>query len=502
MGDYLHAIAHSFLVLTDPTVVLLIFGGSLGGIIFGAIPGLSVPMAVAVTLPFTYGMTAMQGLATMCGVYIGGMSGGLVSAILIGIPGTPGAVSTVFDGFPMARKGEGGMAMGIGIWSSFFGGLIGCLVLMFSAPAIANVALKFGPWELFSLIVFGMTILATIGGGSVIKGLISGVLGMIAGTVGADPIFNEGRLLFGFNSLMGGIPFVPAMIGMYAVSQLMMDVEGTESWTPDATKADKAPRLPVVRSVLVTLRYYKETLFATAVGVFIGALPGAGSIISNIFAYDQIKRFSKHPEKFGTGIPEGIIASEAANSSVAGGSLIPMITLGIPGNAISAIMMGAVVLHGIQPGPLFISTQPDLAYGLFMAFVFANFTVLLIQIYFVKIAAYFLRISRAILAPVIFIFCVVGSYSVGYRLFDLYLVAVSGIIAYIMVKLKVPLAPFVLGLVLTPIAETNMRVALMTDPNPWLFLTRPVSAFFLLLALVSIGWTIRSTRPHDKYKGI
>ncbi|MEW6673716.1 MAG: tripartite tricarboxylate transporter permease [Thermodesulfobacteriota bacterium] len=498
MGDYLNAVIHSFSVLMDPSIVLLVCIGSIGGIVFGAIPGLSVPMAVAVTLPFTYGMTPMQGLATMCGVYIGGMSGGLVSAILIGIPGTPGAVSTVFDGFPMARKGEGGMALGIGIWASFFGGLLGCLVLMFSAPGIANAALKFGPWELFSLIVFGMTILATIGGGSVIKGLVSGVLGMIAGTVGADPIFNEGRMMFGFNILMGGIPFVPAMIGMYAVSQLMQDVEKTESWTADPPKTDKTPRIPVWRSAIVTLKHYKETLFATGVGVFIGALPGAGSIISNIFAYDQIKKFSKHPEKFGTGIPEGIIASEAANSSVAGGSLIPMITLGIPGNAISAIMMGAVVLHGIQPGPLFISTQPELAYGLFMAFVFANFSVLLIQIYFVRIAVFFLRISRALLAPVIFVFCVVGAYSVSYRLFDLYLVAISGIIAYIMVKLKVPLAPFVLGLVLTPIAETNMRVALMTDPNPWLFTTRPISLFFLILSLISIGWTIKSSKPHKQ----
>jgi putative tricarboxylic transport membrane protein len=498
MDTYLQLVVQSLVILVDPKILLFIFSGALGGIIFGAIPGLSVPMAVAITLPFTYGMTPMEGLATMCGVYIGGMSGGLISAILLGIPGTPGAVATVFDGFPMARKGEGGMALGIGIWASFWGGLLGCLVLMMAAPVLLTYILYFGPWEIFSLIIFGMTILATIGGGSVIKALVSGVLGMIAGCVGTDPIFNTGRLTFGMGILMGGIPFIPLLIGMFAVSQLMFDLEKTQAWREEAKRVTSAPRMPFFRSMMVTIKYYKETLFASAVGIFMGALPGLGSVISNIFSYDQIKRFSKKPELFGTGIPQGVIASEAANSSVAGGSLIPMITLGIPGNSISAIMMGAVMLHGIQPGPLFMSSNPELTYGLFTAFVFANVAVLLLQIFVVKVSVKVLRVPGALLTPLILIFCVVGSYSVNYLLLDIYLVSVTGIIAYGMIKLGIPLAPFIIGLILTPIAETNLRIALMTSSDLWLFVTRPISGIFLLLAVFSLLWSIKLLRPRKK----
>jgi putative tricarboxylic transport membrane protein len=499
METYATAVLHSLWVLVDPKILFLIFAGSLGGIVFGAIPGLSVPMAVTLTLPFTFGMSPMQGLATMCGVYIGGMSGGLISAILIGIPGTPSAVATVWDGFPMARKGEGGMALGIGVWASFWGGLIGCLVLMLSAPPLATYVLKFGPWEIFSLIIFGMTILATLeGGGSVLKALISGALGMITGCVGADPIFNTGRLIFGMSVLMGGIPFIPLLIGMFAVSQLMSDVEKRPAWKEEARSLGAPPRMPVVRSMIVTIQHWKEVLVATAIGVFMGALPGLGSVISNIFSYDQIKRFSKHPELFGTGIPAGIVASEAANSSVAGGSLIPMITLGIPGNAISAIMFGAVILHGIQPGPLFMSSNPDLTYGLFTAFVFANLAVLLLQILFVRLSVKVLNIPMAILVPFVFIFCVVGAYSINFTLLDIYLVPITGIFAYGMVKLGIPLAPFIIGLILTPIAETSLRIALMTSNDLWLFVTRPISGLFLLLTVLSLLWSVHLIRGREK----
>lgn len=256
--------------------------------------------------------------------------------------------------------------------------------------------------------------------------------------------------------------------------------------------------MPVFRSMVVTIQHWKEALFATAVGIFMGALPGLGSVISNIFSYDQVKRFSKNPELFGTGIPAGIVASEAANSSVAGGSLIPMITLGIPGNAISAIMFGAVILHGIQPGPLFMSSNPELTYGLFTAFVFANFAVLLLQILFVRVSVKVLNIPMAILVPFVFVFCVVGAYSINFTLLDMYLVPITGILAYGMVKVGIPLAPFIIGLILTPIAETNLRIALMTSSDLWLFVTRPISGLFLFLTVLSLVWSIRLVKGREQ----
>lgn len=491
---YFQAVGHSFTVLTDPTILLLVFIGSICGILAGAIPGISVPMAIVLTLPFTFGMTPINGMATMCGVYIGGMSGGLVTAILLGIPGSPSAVATVFDGFPMQRKGEGGMALGVGIWASFWGGVLGCLTLMVTAPFMAPYVLKFGPWEIFSLIMFGMTIIASLGEKSIVKGLLSGVLGILVGSIGADPIYNTPRLTFGIGAVIGGVPFVPTMIGMYAVSQLMLDTEKSQAWKQEVKKIVMPDRVPFLSAMFVTVRKWKETLLASAIGIFIGALPGAGSAIANIFAYDQVKKFSKKPELFGTGIPEGVVASEAANSAVAGGSLIPTVTLGLPGNMITAIMMGALLMHGIQPGPLFMQTQSELAYGLFTILLFANVSVLVLQIFFVKVAAKLLNVPGALLIPIIFVFCVIGAYSVNSVLFEMYLVSITGIMAYGMVKGGIPLAPFILGLILAPIAETNFRVALMTDRDLWLFLTKPISGFFLLLSVFSIVWAYRQLK--------
>jgi putative tricarboxylic transport membrane protein len=488
---YFEAIGHSLTVFTDPTIWVLVFIGSAAGILAGCVPGISVPMAIVLTLPFTFGMKPINGLAVMSGVYIGGMSGGLVTAILLGIPGSPSAVATVFDGFPMQRKGEGGLALGVGIWASFWGGIIGCLSLMICAPFMAPYVLKFGPWEIFSMIVFGMTIIASLGEKSISKGLISGVLGMIVGCIGADPVYNIPRLTFGIGAVVGGVPFVPTMIGMYAVSQLMLDTEKWQAFKMEAKKNVTPDKVPFFRSLMVTLRAWKEMLFSSLIGIFMGALPGAGSAIANIFAYDQVKKFSKHPEKFGTGVPEGLIASEASNSAVAGGSLIPTVTLGLPGNMIAAIMMGALLIHNIQPGPLFMRTQPDLAYGLFTILLFANFSVLLLQVGFVRIAGKLLNVPGALLIPGIFVFCVIGAYSMNSVLFEMYLVFITGVMAYAMVKGGIPLAPFILGLILAPIMETNFRVALMTDANAWLFLTKPISGFFLVISVASIIWSYR-----------
>jgi putative tricarboxylic transport membrane protein len=356
---------------------------------------------------------------------------------------------------------------------------------------MAPYVLKFGPWEIFSLIVFGMTIIASMGEKSISKGLISGVLGMIVGCIGSDPIYNTPRLTFGVGAVVGGVPFVPTLIGMYAVSQLMLDTEKWAAFKTEVKLHVNPDRVPIFGSMMVVFRKWKEVLFSSAIGIYIGALPGAGSAIANIFAYDQVKKFSKHPELFGTGIAEGVVASEASNSAVAGGSLIPTVTLGLPGNMIAAIMMGALLVHNIQPGPLFMQTQSDLAYGLFTILLFSNVTVLLMQFYFVRVAGKLLNIPGALLIPIIFVFCVIGAYSMNSVLFEMYLVSLTGIMAYAMVKGGIPLAPFILGLILAPIMETNFRVALMTDSSVWLFFTKPISGLFLVLSVGSILWAYR-----------
>lgn len=481
--EYFQLLGAGFESILNVRTIALMIGGGIGGIVFAAIPGLSTGMAVILALPLTYGMTSVDGLATMSGIYIGGMSGGLIGSTLLGIPGTSSAVATTFDGFPMARKGFPGRAMGIGIWASFFGGIFGALILMGIAPMVARLASKLGPWEYTSLIVFGLTMIASLTGKSLIKGFIAGVLGILLGTVGADPIFGASRLTFGLRSLRGGLHFIPIMIGIYAISQLMTDLEeGGQRITYES----KHLSIPHRESILAVLRHPKALIISMLSGVGIGALPGVGATISNIWSYDQVKRFSKNKKDFGKGAPEGIIAAEASNSATAGGTLIPMLALGLPGNPISVIMMGAVIIHGIVPGPLFISKHPDLANGLFAAFFLANFFVLISQSVFTNLYVRVLKVPTKYLVPIIIAFCTIGSFAHNNRLFDVYLMFTAGFVGYIFTKAKIPLAPIVLGLILGPTLEENFRVAMMSSSDLTLFLTRPVSLIFLLMAVGSV----------------
>ncbi len=473
-------------VLTAKVLVSL-FVGSLAGIVAGCIPGFTIVMAVILTLPFTFGMTPVQGLATMIGVFVGGLSGGLISACLIGIPGTPSAIATTFDGHPMAKKGEAGSALALGVWASFWGGILSAVVLMAIAPPLSYLALAFGPWEYFSLVFFAMTIIASLSGDSLLKGLISGLFGLLVATVGSDPISNVPRFTFGMYQMEGGLDFLPILIGLFAFSNLMEELEVKRA----AAKAlidIKAVRVPHLKSNLEILFKQPWNLIRSSlVGLFVGTLPGAGSSISNIVSYDRAKKASKSPEQFGTGIPDGLIASEAGNSSTAGGALIPMIALGIPGDAVTAVMLGALIIHGIQPGPLLITNHPNLVYGMFAAFFFAHFATALIQS---SVGLrFFLRLTytpKYILVPVILILCAVGAFALNNRVFDIWVLFAFGILGYGMSKLKIPLAPLILGVILGPILETNLRRALMTDPDISLFFTRPYSIVLLILALGSL----------------
>ncbi|MDH3594340.1 MAG: tripartite tricarboxylate transporter permease, partial [Rhodospirillales bacterium] len=349
-------------------LLALITVGTLAGIVAGAIPGFTITMAIVLTLPFTFGMSPVEGLSTMLGVFVGGFSGGLISGTLLGIPGTPSSVATTFDGFPLARRGHPGLALGVGVWSSFFGGLIGAVLLMSFAPPLALIGLWFGPWEYFALIVFALTIIASLSGESLLKGGIAGVLGLLLAMVGEDAITATSRFSFGIDDLNQGFSILPVLIGLFAFSQLLSDVERKEGAQSALIEA-KAETIKIEHweAIRTIFRQPLNLIRSSLIGVFIGALPAAGGTISNVLSYDQSKKASKHPEKYGTGIPDGVIASEAANNGTAGGALITMMALGIPGDIVTAIMLGALLIHNVVPGPTFITEEPMLAYGIFMA---------------------------------------------------------------------------------------------------------------------------------------
>ncbi|WP_018915573.1 tripartite tricarboxylate transporter permease [Vreelandella zhanjiangensis] len=480
--------------VTEPYTLMLMAVATFAGIVAAAIPGFTITMAIVLTLPLTFAMPPMQGIAVMLSVYVGGLSGGLFSAALLGIPGTPSAVATTFDAFPMARSGQPGRALSLGLFASFVGSLISIVILIVAAPPLALLAVKLGPWEYFALIVFALTIIASLVGDSLMRGLIAGLIGIAIATIGPDPLMARERFTFGYELLTAGIPFLVVLIGMYAMSQLLSELEPTSSSQQASSSSlvsgDMRPHLwDVVKS---TMRKPINIVRSSLLGVFIGAVPGAGSSISNLVAYDQAKRASKHPETFGKGEPEGVVASEAGNSSTVGGSLIPLISLGIPGSPADAVLMAAIMVHGISIGPRLILDHPDLVYSMFIAMAVASFFMLFIGILMMRAFMRLLNVPKYIVVPVVLACCAIGTYTLNNRLSDLYLLAAIGTIGYLMKKLDYPLAPLVLGVVLGPIAETNLRRAFQTSADWTLFFTRPISALLLTLAVVSVAYSIYS----------
>lgn len=477
-------------LFTLSTMVTMLLG-VVAGVIASAIPGFTITMAIVLTLPLTFTMDPLQGVATMLAVYVGGYSGGLISAALLGIPGTPSSVATTFDAFPMARSGQPGRALALGIWSSFFGALVSVIVLIIAAPPLAMIAVKLGAWEYFSLIIFAMTVVASLVGKSMLKGLMTGLLGLFIATVGADPMMGEARFTFDLELLANGFPFLVVLIGIFAVSQLLQEVEDAEQIKHGKQLISANVVFKPLDALRETLTYPINLIRSSLVGVFIGAVPGAGGSIANLLAYDQAKRASKTPEKFGTGTPEGVIASESGNSATSGGGLIPMIALGIPGSAVDAVLMASLMVHGIGIGPRLILDHGDLVYGMFMAMLLAAFMVLVVCLFSMR---FFLRVTnvpRSVIVPVVLVCCVVGAFALNNRVTDIYLLLGVGVCGYILSKLDYPLAPLVLGVILGPIAETNLRRALMTDEDWTLFFTRPISLTLLILAVVSIAFAIR-----------
>lgn len=475
-------------VVTSPTCWLLIAFGTVVGLIFGAIPGLSAPMAMVLCLPMSFALEPIEGIALLIALYVGSTSGGLISAILIEIPGTPASISTVFDGGPMARNGEAGKALGVGILYSFIGGILSTIALVVGAKALASFALKFSPFEYFAIAVFSLTVIASLAGRSIIDGLISGVLGFLVSMIGMSTL-GQIRFTFGNRNLLSGIDTVPILIGIYAIGAIITNGFGDVNKSL-GTKRDYKLGVPVTR------KEFKEqgwnAIRSTIVGVVIGILPGIGGSTAGLLSYTMAKDQSKYPEKFGTGIIDGIVASETANNAVVGGAMIPLLTLGIPGSTPACLLLAGLTIHGITPGPLVFKNSGVFIYGLFAAVFLANIAFVVIESAGIKAFVKLLDIPKWILYPIIIAMCVIGAYANNNRYFDVILVFVFGLGTYLLKKVGLNTTPFIIAYILGTLAETNLIRALSQSQGSWLpFVTRPISAVVLLGAVVSVAMVVR-----------
>ena len=407
--------------------IILILGGVLIGVMVGALPGLSSPMAIALLIPFTITLDPVAAIAMMAALYCAGTFGGSITAILINAPGAPPAVATALDGYPMAKNGEPGRALGLAAVSSVLGGIFSLIVFIFAAPLLAQVALEFGPQEYFGLAIFALSMLATMSGKSSIRNLISGCVGVLIGTIGIHLTTGVERFTFDIPELEEGISFVPVLIGLFAVSELFKQSETLNSIV-DRIHA-KALRLPTLEE-LKKLKY--TILRSSGIGTFIGILPAEGSTVAAIMGYNEARRWSKNKEQFGKGSPEGIVGPEAANNSAAGGAMVPTLALGIPGSGSTALILAALIMHGFRPGPYLINETPEFVYAIFGAMLIANFGFLIIGLLGAKFFSLVAFIPKKLLWPAVFIFAMIGSYSFSSSMFDVWVMLTFGVIGYFM----------------------------------------------------------------------
>ncbi len=473
--------AFAYLFGNPSSFVLLVFS-VIWGIAFGAVPGLTGIVGVALLIPFTFVLDPIAGLLLLSGVYVGSTFGGSISAILFNTPGSPEAACTALDGYPMARRGEAGKALGIALAASAIGGIFGTIVLMLLAPPMARFALNFGPAEYFALAVLGITAIAAIGGGSILKGLIAGLLGLGIATVGLDPITGTERYTFGSLSLLTGISFVPAIIGTFALAEVLQ--RSGERVTTGQVITDVSTQLPSLKEFLAT----RVTLLrSSTIGAVIGALPGVGATTAAFISYSEAVRWSKRPQDFGTGIADGIAAPESANNSAVGGSMVPLLALGIPGSATTAVMLGGLTIHGIIPGPLLMENNAQLVYTVFIGMFFANILMLVFGIRAARYFALVLKAPYALVGPAIVVLCMTGVYALNSNIADVGIMLAMGAFGFLLRKLKYPIASFVIGLVLGPIAETSLRQGLViADYNYWEFVSRPITAVLLAASAASL----------------
>ena len=465
----------------QPMNLVFILAGTALGVFVGAMPGLSSTTGLAIVLPFTFMLDPIPAFLMMISLYMAAEYGGSITAIAIGVPGTPPALPTTFDGYPMTQKGLAGKALGVSILSSTLGGAFGTVILILAARPISTFALQFGPAEYFALGVFGLSIVGNLVQASVIKGFVSVVIGLLLTQVGVDVMSGYPRFTFDLPELLEGIPLIPALIGFFAISEVFKLVEES-GVIQRVTKriSGKLPTLKEMKSLAVTI------LRSSVIGTIVGAVPGAGATIASLIAYNEAKRASKTPEQFGTGVMEGVSAPEAANNASVGGAMIPLLTLGIPGSGSTAILLGGLMLHGMAPGPLLMSKNPELVYSIYSGFFVAEFFMLLIGLLGIPLWVKIISLRSSTLTPLILGISLIGAYSLGNDPFSMVLALFLGVLGYLMRRFGFPLAPAVLALVLGFIVETNYRRALtISGGDHMIFMANPISLFLILLALAS-----------------
>lgn len=463
--------------------LLAIAVGVAMGLFVGAMPGLSATMAIALLLPLTFGMPPETGISMLAALYMGSMYGGSIAAILIRTPGTPSAAATVIDGYPMAQQGKAGKALGVSLTASLIGGVISSVALLTVAPVLGKIALSFGPVELFSVAVLGITIIGSLSTGSAIKGIMSGCIGLLLALVGMDPISGYSRFTFGNIYLFNGISYVVALIGLFSIPQAIRLVE-TDSDKAKAVSKISDKMLPTwaeLKQMMVSI------LRSSFIGIFTGLIPGTGGDTACWFGYNEAKRFSKEKEKFGTGCPEGVAASESANNAVVGGALIPTLSLGIPGSSTTAVLIGGLMIHGIMPGPTLMTEHADVTYTLIWAVLFSNVFMFLEGLLFTRASVTVTQVPNKVLAPIIVILCVIGSFAINNSIMDIIIMFIFGITGYFMDKLGIPTAPLVVGMILGMMLDMSLHQSLIIGNNNWLvFFKNPISAVLITIAFLSV----------------
>ena len=469
-------------VLFDPLVLSLIVAGTIGGVLVGALPGLSSSMAIALLLPFSLYLDPIPAIALLSALYCAGTFGGSITAILINAPGAPPAAATAFDGYPMAQKGEAGRALGIAAFASTLGGVFSVIVLLFGAPFLARVAYGFGPPEYFALAVFGLSMLASISSHSPLKNLIGGCLGLLIATVGVDLTTGVERFEFGIPALYDGIDFIPVLIGLFAVTEALTQA-GNLGVKLD-TVGVSATRLPSRED----FRKVRGTILrSSGIGTLIGVLPAEGATVAAMLGYNEAKRWSKEPEQFGKGAIEGIAGPEAANNAATGGAMVPTLALGIPGSATAAVIMGGLQVHGLRPGPYLFEEQPALLYGIFFSMLLANILFLFVGVMGAKLFARISLVPQTLLWPGVFALCVVGAYGVEQSMIDVWVMLVAGLLGFVLKRHGFGPAPIIMGLVLGSLVETSLAQSMILFDQQWTgFATRPVALAFFALSLGSI----------------
>lgn len=478
--------------------MVAIVSGTILGVVFGAIPGLSANMAVTLCLPLSFGLDPSTGLVLLVSLYLGGISGGLVSAILLNIPGTPASIATCFDGHPMAARGEAGRALGVGILASFLGGLFSIIILMFLAPVVAKFALKFGPFEYAAIGIFSLLLIAGLMGKSIVKGLIGALLGIMLATIGSAPIDGASRFTFGFTAMNSGFNIIAVMIGFFAISEVINAAE--ESVVKRETSIIQNV---IVKGFGVSFKEMFEQkwniLRSAIIGTFIGMLPGLGGSTANVISYAVARNQSKNSEEFGTGIIDGIIASETSNNATVGGALIPALSLGIPGDVTTAILLGALMIHGVQTGPLLFKTSGPLVYTIFGGLLIANIVMLVAMFFGIRFFSKILSIRKTLMLPVVMVLCIVGAFAINNRMFDVWSVLGFGVLGYLLNKVEIPFGPIVMGFILGPIVELYLRRGVMISEGSLMpFINRPIPRFILILSVLFLIYSVRKIAETSK----